>query len=361
MPHTHSQPDQLWQPTTFLERGVAVPFTTPVLGGARARPAARGVELVVPHPAGARGVYIMAWSELENFCTPTLHDLRLTERLAALPAVTPRDLRAAARAVAAEGVAGRGPRDAALAAAALEDRERLAANIALLRALVRQTTGEDPPLEELDRQARMVLLRAAPTLGRPAPVLARHIEDMAAIYAPLGVGDTRRDCRAARLIEHMERTRAAMKTVVARGAGHAGMAAALVGSAVEVTLTLARRSLAEGHQRAEDMLALLAAWVADPAGVARILTRTEWLLDGWEQICAVWQLAEDAARRAAVIEMAMMVPCIPREADSWLGIAVDESERQRLRRLVHGYEDWRTGCLVLDLVARNERIRALAA
>lgn len=340
---------------------MAVPFTTPVLGGARARPAARGVELVVPHPAGARGVYIMAWGELENFCVPTLHDVRLTERIAALPAVTPRDLRAAARAVAAEGAARRGARQAALAAAAQEERERLSANIALLRALVRQTTGEDPPLEELDRQAKAVLLRVAPALSRPAPLLERHIEDMAAIFAALGVGEGRRECRAARLIEHMERTRTAMKSVVARGAGQAALAAALVGSAVEVTLALARRALADAQKRAEDMLALLAGWVADPAGVARILTRTEWLLDGWEQICAIWQLAEDAARRAAVIEMALMVPCIPREADSWLGVAVDESERQRLRRQVHGYEDWRTGCLVFDLVARNERIRAMAA
>jgi len=59
--------------------------------------------------------------------------------------------------------------------------------------------------------------------------------------------------------------------------------------------------------------------------------------------------------------MALMVPTVPKEAEDWLGAAVDDGERQRLRKLVHGFEDWRTGSLVFDLVARNEQIRALAA
>src|ERR1700712_5461419 len=51
-----------YHPTTFLERGVAVPFTTPMLAGTRARPAEKqGLELVIPNPSGGRGVYIMAW------------------------------------------------------------------------------------------------------------------------------------------------------------------------------------------------------------------------------------------------------------------------------------------------------------
>jgi len=56
-----------------------------------------------------------------------------------------------------------------------------------------------------------------------------------------------------------------------------------------------------------------------------------------------------------------MVPVVPREADEWLGITLDEQERQRLRKLVHRFEDWRTGGLVFELIARNERLRAIAA
>ncbi len=41
--------DNGFLPTTFLERGVAVPFTTPLLAGSRTRPGERNqLELIVP-------------------------------------------------------------------------------------------------------------------------------------------------------------------------------------------------------------------------------------------------------------------------------------------------------------------------
>ena len=40
-----------YHPTTFQERGVALPFTTPMLGGARARLSHnRGIEIIVRNP-----------------------------------------------------------------------------------------------------------------------------------------------------------------------------------------------------------------------------------------------------------------------------------------------------------------------
>lgn len=105
---------QSYHPTTFLDRGVAVPFTTPLLAGTRARPAERGgTELVVPNPSGGRGVYILPWGDLRALCNPTVHDRRLNERAAALPAIAPSSIRDVARQVAAEGLAGPAARQAA--------------------------------------------------------------------------------------------------------------------------------------------------------------------------------------------------------------------------------------------------------
>ena len=43
-----------------MERGASVPFTTPMLSGARVRPADRiGLELLMPNPSGGRGTYIV--------------------------------------------------------------------------------------------------------------------------------------------------------------------------------------------------------------------------------------------------------------------------------------------------------------
>ena len=91
-----------YRPATFLERGVALPLTTPVLLGARIRPAERaGAELILPNPAGSEGVYILPWPALHDFCAPSLHDRALWERVTALPVLTPATVREAARQVAA--------------------------------------------------------------------------------------------------------------------------------------------------------------------------------------------------------------------------------------------------------------------
>lgn len=353
--------DQLWQPSTFLERGVAVPFTTPVLAGTRARPSAPTVELIVPHPAGARGVYIMAWSELPNFCAATLHDRLLSERLALLPSVTPRDIREAARDVAAVGAAGRGAKSAAEGAAMSDRHERLLINVLLLQLLVEQVFGNASAPAELDRQAKAAIVRIAPRIGRVPETITNDIEALAALYAGLGTGAQNDRARCPRLLGAIELTLMEVQKFADGCGGESAVAARLVTAGAEVTLALARRTLGEAVARLDDLPALLAAWAADSAEIAAMLTRTEWLLDGWEQICAMWKLAQDGTRRGAISEMALMVPVIPREAGDWFSASIDEGERQRLRRLVHSYEDWRTGSVVFDLISRNEQIRALAA
>jgi len=353
--------DQQWQPVTFLERGVAVPFTTPILMGARARPAARFVELIVPHPAGLRGVYIMAWSELANFCPATLHDLCLSERIAGLAAVTPRDIRAAARAVAAEGAAGRHARQAARSVDEAERTERLMTEVVLLQMLVAQSGGGVCVPAELDRRAKSAILRLAPELRRTPEQITRDIEQLGWLFAGIGLPATADRARCTRLLDAMARMRIGISPLITAEGSRAGLAASLVASAADVTSTLARKMLTDTQARAADLPTVLAAYAADSAGTAATLTRVEWLLDGWEQITALWQLGDPEEQRATISEMACMVPVIPKQADDWLGINVDETERQRLRRLVGRFEDWRSGGLVYELIARNELVRAIAA
>ena len=358
---TSPQHSELWQPTTFLERGVAVPFTTPVLAGARARPGAAGIDLIVPHPAGVRGVYIMAWSALPDFCAATLHDLMLSERISALKAVTPSDIRAAARAIAGEGAAGRGAREAARAAIDADRHDVLLTNILLLQLLVEQVHGSSAPPAELDRRAKAAILALVPKLQRPAATITNDVELLSSLFTGLGVGPSRDRARCARLADAIQTMTAEVRPLADRYPGPTGLAASLVIGAAEVTLALARRTLVEARAQLDDFPALLASWAADSSRVASTLARPEWLLDGWEHICLIWKLADDARSRAAISEMALMVPVIPKEASEWLGLSIDETERQRLRKMVFSFEDWRSGSLVYDLIGRNELIRTLAA
>jgi hypothetical protein len=110
----------------------------------------------------------------------------------------------------------------------------------------------------------------------------------------------------------------------------------------------------------DDVVELLRSWAVDPEPVIRIAGRPEWLLDGWEQICLLWEFAnDDPARSAALVEMAQLVPVMPREAREWSDVLAKVETSVMRRRLIPMNEDWRTGATVFELIARNEHMRAL--
>ena len=83
--------------------------------------------------------------------------------------------------------------------------------------------------------------------------------------------------------------------------------------------------LRDARTLAADVPALLHQWSRAPAEVAARIARTEWLLDGWDRIALLWGDARwPAAQRAALLEMAQLVPDLPLEAADWTGPAAGE-------------------------------------
>ncbi len=364
----HLQP---YHPVTFLERGVAVPFTTPMLAGTRARPRERGgTELIVPNPSGGSGAYVLPWNGVRDLCRPTMHDAQLNAMIAELAAITPSDIRAAARTIAAEGLAGRPARTAADAAAAQEQRDRLVTNFLLLLELVKQAeppgSNRVPPEQEqpaiLERRARSVITQIAPLLSLSPDRVANGLERLADLFCPIGIGKDARDARHVRLIDSLIGLRDRMTGWANSHHDDSVPAARMVANVADVTLSCAAAILASTRAMVDDLPALLRSLDAAPTTVIERATRMDWLLDGWEQICLVWQTAETAVtQRAALADMALMVPVLPREVVSWMDNTVLADDVGHLRRFVPINQDWRTGVTVFDLVARNEHIRALAA
>lgn len=91
--------------------------------------------------------------------------------------------------------------------------------------------------------------------------------------------------------------------------------------------------------------------------------RTDWLLDGWQQVCAGWEAAareQRPAQRAAVEEARRLIPFLD-PANRWdvvAGAAAGDQSGQRRR--VRLYEDWRTGLLIAGGAGRAEAARAAA-
>jgi len=362
---------QSYHPATFMDRGVAVPFTTPMLAGTRARPGQRAdTELVVPNPSGGRGVYILSWTDLRALCQPTVHDRRLNEKAAGLTVVVPSTIRAAARDVAAEGLAGAAARHAAMSAAEADRRDRLTANYLLLMLLVAQAcpdtgapAGGAGSLHAAPGQrAREAVLLMAARLGQPADGIAVSLEALADVFGYVGVPGVAGEFRIPRLLGTLRRVRGEVSAWRAgRGDSSSVECAEIVVSAADLTLACAEKTLAEARALTADIAGLLRGWQTSPSGISDVASRPDWLLDGWEQICALWDDASDpGARLSALVEMALLVPILPNETVEWIGMAAGSEPLTGYRRMVQLNEDWRTGTAVFSLIARNERLRALA-
>ncbi len=361
---------QSYAPTTFLERGACVPFTTPVLTGARVRPADRpGLELIVPNPSGGRGDYILPWTGLRSICRPTVHDIQLTERIATIRSVTPATIREAAREIAAKGLAGRAAVTAASTAIAAETEGRIFMKFELLLRVVQQAeppgTAGIPPEEEhpaeLEMRAKRVIATIAPLIRQDNDMIAASLGELATLFNPLGVGPRASRARLPHAIAMLKLLRREILELPTDMDDQAAGMVQMVVSTIDTTLRCVETTLAQSRALVDHVLDLLSAWRNNPAGISRQLARTEWLMDGWERICRLWSLSDKTAdRRNALDEIVAMLPVIPREAGEWVGFHVEVDTPRRVHRLVVGREDWRTGHQVQDLIARNELLIAAA-
>ena len=363
-PLPHTKP---YVPITFLERGVLVPFTTPMLAGTRARPAERfGTELLVPNLSGGRGVYVLAWAEIHKLCCPTVHDRRLNQKVQVLISVTPGSIRQAAREVAVEGLAGRDAQIAAAKAADLDHRARLRTNFLLLVALLERLEpgGLDrrrftEPSAEMEAHACRTIIARAPQLGLTADTITTDLEQLADVFSGVGVLGATQAARIPTLLEMLSRLH---EETTAWGRDHrdeSGEMATMIAEVAGATLTCAASTLRDARSMTEDAVGLVRQWNTSPAAILRLVARPEWLLDGWEQICLLWRDAElPGAREAALAEMVMLAPVLPRETREWVRLPLQAHSLFTYRRTVQANEDWRTGVAGLELVSRNERLRA---
>jgi len=361
-----------YQPSTFLERGATVPFTTPFLFGARIRPTDTrvGPEVVIPNPSGGKGCYIVPWNALPEICALTLHDRRMWQRLSEQSAISPTVVREIARGVAAEGLAGRDAAQAVAAARNEDGAARMRTNFLLLLDLIRRAElpGEasiaveaDNPLQ-IEIRARRAMGRVAPRLGVTPEILVARLESIAGTIAPVGAPGDPIPSRSRKLAQRLAQLADDVTLWVAAspdpGEQHA---ASLVIDAARLTLTCTDACFAGLDDMLSDSLSLLRAWQDDATDLGRRALRPDWLLDGWHVICDLWQDADPAWRAGVLWEMALLAPVMPREVEQWFDIIAEwQRPASRRHRIVRSHEEWRTG-RILDLVARNERLLGRAA
>jgi hypothetical protein len=355
---------------TFQGRGVAAPFTTPLLVGTRIRQSrSMAVELVVPSPSGGRGVYVLNWPGVRALCNPTVHDALLFRRCSRLPAITPALIRDAALDVALAGHAG--PQALAAARTTMaQDRARgLLAHFLLVVAIVEQVdpNGQRIAFSEqrtadLDRRASAALHRIAPSMGHPPTQLAAGLTAIGELYAPVGVAFDDRNARIPQLLDRLEETHTDLsRWLDADPAGEIGGLGRAIADAMRRACDSGAAVLATTRSVLMDPKALLKRYMADANGVRALVMRCDWLLDGWERVSLLWLSAHSAAaRRAALLEMAPLVPVLPREVMEWVDTPIPSESMRQVCRVTSKQDAWRTGGSAFALIERNEKLLAMS-
>ncbi len=356
----------LFEPATFVDRGVNVPFTTPILLGARARPQADGdsLEILIPNPSGADGVYILPWASIPEFCTPTLHDRRLWYLLRDETIITPDIVREAAEIAAVEGHAGRAASIAVHEARqAREDRAKRI-NFGLLLHLIKQMEGSVPdrPAPELDdpRQLALRSQRAvqacAQRLRLTTEAVAAALEELARAFNGLGMPQDNNLAPSRRLIAELQNLAASIQIWRSNLPAHASLRPSeLLEKSLQLTLDCTFKAAEQFDGLMSDTFGAIRAWQQDRQDILQELTRLDWLLDGWGTILGIWNAAESSDKNAALMEMAILAPILPKEVMGWLGSQTDMAQERRKVRIVQQFEDWRSGRM-FDMIARNENL-----
>lgn len=357
---------KLYEPATFTERGVNVPFTTPILLGARARPQLDrdGLEVMIPNPSGGEGVYILPWGSIPEICTLTLHDRRLWYLLRNETIITPAIVRETAETAALEGHAGRAAMMAVQQARqAREDRAKRI-NFGLLLCLIKQMEGPNPthPPPEMDDPRQVALrgqravLACAQRLRTSTEAVAAALEELAKAFNGFGLPQDNNLAPSRRLISELQYLGTAIDTWRSDLPVHEDSASAgLVWQSLQLTLEGALKSAEQFDALMSDTYAAIQAWLRDRVDIIQELSRIDWLLDGWEAILGIWNAANASDKSAAMMEMTVLAPILPKEVAGWLGFAPDMAQERRKVRIVQQFEDWRSG-RVIDMIARNENL-----
>jgi hypothetical protein len=331
--------EKFW-PLTFGERGVLVPFTTPMLAASRIRgPEIKKAEILVPGLSGGKGTYIIPWKSVPEMFKLTVHDRALHESICEAPDFSPRQIRMAALGTARLGLAGRDACAAARAHLQRDDSLQVTARFFLtLRVVERMATdGASLTLAELtsvagQQKAHKILSSIAKTLGWDFDTLYDHLEVWSKTVAQIGLSEMPAEAPARRLInrlkplgEHFTEWRKGETEDQVDSSADAQLAADFCRETWRLATEYATDIDLTVKQPAES----LRNWDGTIRSAEKVVHKLLWILDGWEQVVKLWDQTVGRPReeqRSALRDVIRHLPIVPRDElpatsqDTWSGL-----------------------------------------
>lgn len=356
-------------PATFEERGVVVPFTTPMLAFARARADGNGgLEVIVPGLSGGSGVYIIGWSGVREVFRMTVHDRAFHDMIETRKAATPREMRRCAHEIALTGLSGPDGIDAAEKAIEQEDNERLLTNYYLVNSVVKSLASSDVKLSVTElssptgqKKVRGMMAGIASDLNISSERLYADIERWSDMIAPVGIASMPHECRLRRLLTRLKAFRMNVTAWGRNSNADPDGLAFLTADVALLTLDIGQTLMGEVDDHANDLKQALAKWATVGKEIDDRMTRLSWLLDGWEHVLGLWDSVIEAPiyeQVEALEEIVRMLPLVPtKELEGQKSKAWGDLENA-MRKFVKPLQNWQSGDTDIELQLRIERRRA---
>ncbi len=360
------------RPSTFAERGVCVPFTTPILAQARiGMDRYEQLECLLPGFSGGKGTYVFSWKTVPEVIKITLHDRALHKEILEVGANSPDTIRTCALTIAARGFAGLAAAHQAKQALALDQQYVVLTNYVFVLELLKLVGVSTPDLlktglgtEEARQTAKNALNQVAENFRIAPDVLYGRVEELSLQLAPVGLPQAPRPGRLRSLVD---RLRTFEKSVLDWGAvetTEASGLASFIADCAQQTVGLAETKLSRLDKLLKKTRDVVVGNNKVSAEVDSTVTALSWLLDGWEYICQLWEDSRDQSedmQRIAICEVFRIAPVIPSE-ELAANETFDMEDMKRVqRRWVRGNQDWRTGGMDYDAVRRIEQLKAKVA
>jgi len=352
----------------MTDRTVGIPFTTPLVCGAKARLAKGGaVELLVPNPSGGRGFYVMDLRAIREYCQLTVHDEMLLENLLSMDVVTPATVRRCARNVALAGAAGR---DAAAAAKKAAEREegivgltnylmlmRLLRDVGIDERELQQPSGKDKAVQsEIKRR----LSALTPKIGLSADEVLDTVTDIAFYASAIGFAGGDLKTRHQTVMDQLKPFHQTITRWAALENGESKERAEQIVECAIWTYDEVSPLIVDCQTWLDDVTELVRAWRDDRGDIKERFALPDWLLDSWPDIFNIWETAagEDRAmQRTAVLQIHRLLP-LAYSLTEHGGIEIVPMDTSVVRsRAVKLHEDWKTGVMMSGMRARAEAVR----
>jgi hypothetical protein len=355
-------------PSTFEERGAAVPFTTPVLAQSRVRKDWRDrLEIVIGQFSGGPGAFVIPWAAVPEMVSLTTHDVLLHEAVMGRQALEPHAVRMAALEIAKTGLAGPEVVDAATKALAADEEAKALNQVVLILKVIEETEPAEAKAltrnittPEGQERVREALFAIGERLNLDAKGFDQRLSELGAATYAVGAAWSPLEGRLRRLVARLGEFTAALGAWGGERLGEAADQAHFGAEMAAHTLKIASGVLQQFDEIVGSPRTILADWDGNAAQVRRLATRLAWLVDGWQPLLDTWfDAGDEAARIEALAYIVPRLPFIPaKEVDPDQAGKTGADLFGKAGRWVKANEDWKTGEPDLESVHRLEALKS---